>query len=79
VGWFFTVSALLLAALAVVFTGQGVAALQEASWIDADAMPFPRIPMLGIFPTVQSLAAQLAVAALILCVSWWTRRAHPRR
>ncbi|HUL57521.1 MAG TPA: cytochrome c/FTR1 family iron permease [Usitatibacter sp.] len=73
-GAFFTVSALLLAILAVVFTGQGIAALQEASWVDAHAFGSVRVPMLGIFPTTQSLGAQAAVAALILFVLWWTKR-----
>ncbi len=71
---FFAVSALLLAVLAVVFTGQGVAALQEASWIDANPFGSVRVPMLGIFPTLQSLGAQLAVAAAIGAALWWTRR-----
>jgi high-affinity iron transporter len=73
-GPFFAVSALLLALLAIVFTGQGVAALQEASWIGAHPFGSIRAPMLGIFPTLQSLGAQLAVAAAIGAALWWTRR-----
>jgi high-affinity iron transporter len=73
-GAFFAVSALLLAVLAVVFTGQGVAALQEASWIDARPLGSMRVPMLGIFPTLQSLGAQIAVAVAIGAALWWTRR-----
>ena len=75
-GAFFAGSALLLAILAVVFTGQGIAALQEASWVDANAFGSVRVPMLGIFPTLQSLGAQLAVAALIVFVTWWTKRSE---
>lgn len=75
-GAFFAGSALLLAVLAVVFTGQGIAALQEASWVDANALGSIRVPMLGIFPTMQSLAGQAAVASLILFVLWWTKRAE---
>jgi len=73
-GPFFTGSALLLAVLAVVFTGQGIAALQEASWIGVHPLGNVRIPMLGVFPTLQSLAAQAAVAAIIALGLWWTRR-----
>jgi high-affinity iron transporter len=76
-GMFFTASALLLAVLAVVFTGQGIAALQEASWVDANALGSFRVPMLGIFPTTQSLGGQAVVAALIVFVLWWSRRAEP--
>jgi high-affinity iron transporter len=75
-GAFFAGSALLLAILAVVFTGQGIAALQEASWVDANALGSVRVPMLGIFPTMQSLGAQAAVAALIVFVIWWAKRSE---
>ena len=74
-GPFFTGSAILLAFLAVVFTGQGIAALQEASWIGARPLGSLRIPMLGVFPTLQTLAGQIAVAAVIALGIWWTRRA----
>jgi high-affinity iron transporter len=77
-GPFFAVTAVLLAMLAVVFTGQGIAALQEASWIDAGAVSFVRIPMLGIYPTWQSLAAQALVALVIVGAAWWGRLA-PRK
>jgi high-affinity iron transporter len=73
-GLFFTGSAILLAFLAIVFTGQGIAALQEAAWVESDAMGSLRIPMLGIFPTLQSLGAQLAVAILIVAGLTWARR-----
>jgi high-affinity iron transporter len=73
-GPFFTGSALLLAVLAVVFTGQGIAALQEASWIGVRPLGSVRIPMLGVFPTLQTLAAQAAVAIVIALGLWWMRR-----
>jgi high-affinity iron transporter len=76
-GLFFGASAILMAVLAVIFTGQGVAALQEAGWVHVDAVTFLRIPILGIFPTLQTLAAQAAVAFVILAALWWTRRAAP--
>jgi len=76
-GAFFSGSALLLAFLAVVFTGQGIAALQEASWVNANAFGSVRVPMLGIFPTTQSLGAQIVVAALIAFVLWRSKRSAP--
>ncbi|HEY2630100.1 MAG TPA: cytochrome c/FTR1 family iron permease [Usitatibacter sp.] len=75
-GAFFAGSALLLAILAVVFTGQGIAALQEASWVDANALGSVRVPMLGIFPTMQSLGAQAIVAGVIVFVIWWAKRSE---
>jgi high-affinity iron transporter len=73
-GPFFGASAVLMAVLAVVFTGQGVAALQEAGWIDARAVALPRVPMLGIFPTLQTLGAQAVVASAIIAALWWAKR-----
>ena len=66
IGAFFTASSILLALLAVVFVGHGVAALQEADWLPANLIAFPRVPVLGIYPTVQSLAAQAVMLLIIL-------------
>lgn len=74
VGAFFGASAMLLAVLAVVFTGQGVAALQEAGWLQATPVGHLRVAMLGIFPTAQSLGAQAAVIAIIAAALAWMRR-----
>lgn len=74
IGPFFSVSSLLLIALAVVFAGQGVAALQEAGWISVHAVQFFAAPMLGTYPTVQTLAAQLAVILLAAAGFWRLRR-----
>jgi high-affinity iron transporter len=63
---FFAASGILLALLAIVFTGQGVAALQEAGQIDVSAVEFVSVPMLGIFPTMQSLGAQAVVAVAVI-------------
>ena len=60
---FFHATSFMLYALAIVFVGQGVASLQEASVVSATFVNYaPTIPMLGIFPTVQSLGAQAATA-----------------
>ncbi len=59
IGWFFSVTSILLYGLAVVFIGQGVASLQEAEVIHATFVNHvPTIEMLGIFPTIESLTAQ---------------------
>jgi high-affinity iron transporter len=64
-GPFFRATSVLLYALAIVFVGQGIASLQEASVIRATFIPYlPTIKALGIFPTVQSLAAQLVLFAI---------------
>ncbi|HEY0338309.1 MAG TPA: FTR1 family protein, partial [Burkholderiales bacterium] len=73
IGLFFAVSSAFLAVLAIIFVGQGVGALQEAGAIDATIIAAPRIPVLGIFPTVQSLCAQGLVLTLVLGVLAWSR------
>ncbi len=67
IGTFFRYSSWLMAILTVVLAGKGIAALQEAGWIDiAPLHDVPRLSMLGVFPTVQSLAAQIAaIVALV--------------
>jgi high-affinity iron transporter len=64
VGRFFSISSLLIAVLAVVLAGKGVAALQEAGWITQAGVPGPRIEWLGVYPSWESLLAQLGVATL---------------
>ena len=72
VGKFFTYSSVLIAVLAVVLAGKGVAALQEAGLIGvAPLSDVPRISVLGIFPTSQVIAVQLAtIVALIIGFKW---------
>jgi high-affinity iron transporter len=76
---FFKYSAWLMAVLTVVLAGKGVAALQEAGIIDiAPLASAPKVSMLGIFPTWQSLLAQcLALVAIALGFAWNSRR--PKR
>lgn len=56
---FFQANAVLMFILALIFTGKGVSALQEAGWIGVTFIGFPRIDWLGIYPTLQSVGAQL--------------------
>ena len=74
-GPFFTATALLLCALAVVLAGKGVAALQEAGVIPADPIAFIRVPALGIFPTAQTLVAQALVLGAVVALLWYSRLA----
>jgi high-affinity iron transporter len=64
-GPFFNVMSALMCVLAVVLAGKGVAALQEAGLIGADIIGIPSVPILGIFPTIQTLAAQALVIACV--------------
>ena len=67
IGIFFHATSALLYVMAIVFIGQGVASLQEATIIPATFVDYaPTIPMLGIFPTIQTLGAQAVMLMLAL-------------
>ncbi len=67
-GPFFSATSILLAIMAVIFAGQGVASLQEAGLVATSPVNFIALPMLGVLPTTQTLLAQVAVIGiLILC------------
>jgi high-affinity iron transporter len=73
IGPFFTVTSLLLALMAVVFVGNGVAALQEAGVLETTTVRFFSLPLLGIHPTAQSLVPQVLTLALIAGGLWFSR------
>ncbi|MGY0798909.1 FTR1 family protein [Lysobacter sp. A286] len=72
---FFSISSILIAVLAVVLAGKGVAALQEAGWLSVSVVSFPRIALLGVYPTLQGVLAQLVTLAIIIIGFWGNRRA----
>ena len=72
---FFKYSSALIAVLAVVLAGKGVAALQEAGLIDiAPLVQIPRIPVLGVFPTWESVGAQLLTLGVVAVGAWYNSR-----
>jgi high-affinity iron transporter len=70
---FFGVSSLLLAIMAVVFAGQGIAALQSAGKLSSNPITFPSIPLLGIYPNLQGLLLQIALITVIVVGFLYTR------
>ncbi len=76
---FFGVTGALLYYMAVVFAGKGVAELQESGAVGLTLVDWaPRIPALGIYPTVESLGAQgalVALALLAIALVMWRGRA----
>jgi len=73
IGLFFAASAAFLAALAVVFAGKGIAALQAAGKLSMNPVGWPGIPALGIYPNVEGLVLQAAILVLIAAGFWFTR------
>ena len=77
---FFGVTSAFLYYMAFVFAGKGIAELQEGGLISTTVVTWaPRVPALGIYPTVESLAAQGLLLALLLAALVWTFLIQPRR
>ncbi|MGH8770929.1 MAG: FTR1 family protein [Burkholderiales bacterium] len=74
VGPFFAVTSVLIALLAVVFAGNGIAALQETGVVGVNPVDFIALPLLGIYPTAQSLAAQVFALVLVALTFWLAQR-----
>ena len=75
---FFGVTSALLYYMAFVFMGKGVRELQEGNLIPITVIPgFPSVGAMGIFPSVETLAAQLLLVVLLvfaLVKTFWPRR-----
>ncbi|HKP34110.1 MAG TPA: FTR1 family protein [Sphingomicrobium sp.] len=79
IGKFFAYSSALVAILAVVLAGKGVAALQEAGLIAIHPLAaLPRISVLGLFPTLQGITAQLVTLVALLLGFLWNRWSSKR-
>ncbi len=64
---FFSVTSLLLYYMAFVFMGKGIRELQEGNAISMTVIPgFPSVEWLGLYPTWQTLLAQLLLLALLV-------------
>jgi high-affinity iron transporter len=63
--YIFGVTGTLLYVMAFIFAGTGINQLQATGWVPATPLNFPpAVPLLGIYPTMETLAAQ----SLLLCV-----------
>jgi high-affinity iron transporter len=66
----FAVTGGLLYLMAMIFVGQGVHELQEAGWLSETGLAgAPRVPALGLYPTVETLAAQAMLLALAIAAA----------
>jgi len=75
---FFGVTSAFLYYTAFVFAGKGVAELQEGSLLPTTMISWgPRIPTLGIYPTVESLIAQGILLLLAIVALVWTFLLNP--
>ncbi len=76
---FFGATSALLYLMAFSFAGQGVAELQEAGLVSATPLEWlPSLPVLGVFPTMQTLVTQAFVAAALAAALTWLFWLGPR-
>lgn len=74
-GKFFAYSSILIAVLAVVLIGKGVAALQEAGYFSIHPLTgWLRIELFGIYPTVEGMIASLGMSLLLTVGFVWSHR-----
>jgi high-affinity iron transporter len=75
---FFSITSVLLYYMAFVFAGKGVRELQEGNAVGIAVIPgFPTVDALGIYPTWQTLMAQLVLVALFVFAvvkTFWPKR-----
>ena len=74
IGWFFGLGSALMAILAVVLAGKGIAALQHAGKLPVGPLDLPAIPSLGVYPTWQGVITQLVLVLLIFAAFTYSRR-----
>lgn len=68
---FFAVTSALLYYMALVFAGAGIKELQEANVLPRTPIPgFPYVDLIGLYPTVETLATQGVLVALLLVALW---------
>ena len=74
----FGVTSVLLYYLAFVFMGKGMRELQEGNVLTITIIPgFPHVEVLGLYPTVETLLAQLVLVVLFLIAlvkTFWPKR-----
>lgn len=71
----FSVCSWAMMILAFILAGKGVHSLQEAGFISVQSIPLNlRIDLLGIFPTLETLAAQIVVLLLLTFLVIWDKK-----
>ena len=77
---FFAVTSAFLYYMALVFAGSGIAELQEGGFVSLTPLAgVPRVPAIGLHPTVETLTAQGLLVVLGLVALVWTFVIEPRR
>jgi high-affinity iron transporter len=70
--YFFSITGTLLYIMAFIFAGTGINQLQAAGWVPATPVEFPpAVPLLGIYPTMETLAVQGLLLCTFIATSFW--------
>jgi high-affinity iron transporter len=73
--YFFGATGTLLYIVAFIFAGTGIKELQAAGWVSTTPLNFPpQTPIFGIYPTVETLAAQVLMLCAFIATSVWMAR-----
>jgi high-affinity iron transporter len=73
--YFFGATGTLLYIMAFIFAGNGIKELQAALWVPTTPLDFPfQVPLLGIYPTLETLAAQGTMLLAFITTSLWIVR-----
>lgn len=71
----FQYSALIMAILAIVLAGKGIHEFQEAGYLGIYSLPsLPNLPILGLYPTLFTIAAQIVIAGFIFLLWQYSKR-----
>lgn len=63
----FRYSSWVITLLAVILTGKGIHAIQEAGWLTITGFPFSlKVEWLGIYPTLESIISQLVLLGFLM-------------
>ncbi|AGA80651.1 high-affinity Fe2+/Pb2+ permease [Echinicola vietnamensis DSM 17526] len=69
----FRYSAWAITLLALILIGKGVHSIQEAGWLSVTGFPVSvSVDLLGIYPTIETVAAQVALLVLMLLLYFWS-------
>lgn len=76
--YFFGATGVLLYIMAFIFAGNGIKELQAAEWVPNTVLDVPlQLPLLGIYPTLETLAAQ-ALMLVAFAASVWIARGNEK-
>jgi len=76
---FFKLASYMIAILAVVLSGKGIMAFQEAGYVPITPIDvLPRIDVLGIYPNLQAIGLQLLVLGIIVFFNWRNKKSKAK-